>query len=390
MYNAQSHLYGQDSTPSFSTRSQISSNLTKTYQPAIRNWLDVNFEHWPDDTKSVIYNKNDQIGSGNYGTVFKTYDNRAFKTLSSRGFSDEMAWTKFLKEYKLWKYIDEKNWDKKKNKPVSNYIARVYELRDFHFPAYPFTMIGIVTELYKCDLESHIKKLEADNKYDKKTILTMMNDICKGATALHFYKIIHGDIAKRNFLVDKKGRIVITDFGLSHKIDKLDSSGSTSSTKNDLWDTQNQPETYGTYYEDENPQAQPFWWCAPEIIDDMINRRPLKYSVKTDAYMVGCTFAELMIDIEAYKSVYNFQGRSYIPFSIDTKNRKDLMQFGNFKRMEEVMALKRRSNLELKVERSFREKKTRKNPKTFQNFSIIGLLQITLAVRTYTHATNIR
>ena len=359
-------LYGSHSiTPSeTTTKTSVSTNhlnsyisYNKPYFPKIKDWIYNNPSSDPLYTGSPIFihEEKRKIGNGNFGQVYETDDKYAFKSLALKCVSDNDAWDKFLKEYNLWLYITKKNTDSK-NRHISKHIAMVKELRDFIIPDYPFKLVGITMKLYKDDLDGHVKKLKERDEYNRDKVLSIMQHIIKGVSALHTFNIIHGDVAKRNFLVDKKDRVVITDFGLSHKYKSksndtrmTDENSSTIDSNleketDQTSSTNTMPSTYA-YYEDEDPQAQPFWWCAPEVVEDMLKHRPLKYSTKTDCYMVGCTFSELIVDENSLET-----GRSYIPFSHDGKKGRDLTNFNATKKMEECLALKKRGPLDLKGE----------------------------------------
>lgn len=363
--------YDEYGTLPLSNSNQPMYNTDKPYYGPIKRYLDdsKNLE-----TKSRLLTSNQvyqatskKIGNGNFGQVYKTKNNSAFKTLAKKCLYDNEAWGKFLKEYDLWEYISKMNTNSE-GKSISKNIAMVKELNDFILDSAvensPFKFVGISMKLYKQDLNSHITELKETHEYSKDKVIFLMQNIVKGVRALHKFNVIHGDIAKRNFLVDNKGRVVITDFGLSHKVlkkakdaDEKDIEDLSATMRKSSFANES-PLTYGQYYEDEDPQAQPFWWCAPEIIEDMLAQKGLRYSKKTDSYMVGCTFSELIVDESSFdKSATqsNQPQHRYIPFSFDAKNNYYLTDYASTKRIQACLKLKKNGPLELKKDKIKKE-----------------------------------
>ena len=89
----------------------------------------------------------------------------------------------------------------------------------------------------------------------------------------------------------------MTDFGLSHKLEKNMNSG-----------------CYDEFYSVVDMRPQPFWWCAPEVLTRMLNREALILTKKSDVYMLGCTLAEVMMmeltalnqNLKSYSASKNF------------------------------------------------------------------------------------
>ena len=81
--------------------------------------------------------------------------------------------------------------------------------------------LGIAMKLYKFDLPSYMCEI---NPVDQKHILKIARQMVQGVAQLHSVNVFHGDLSRRNFLVDFDGTIILTDFGLSHKM-KRDISG---------------------------------------------------------------------------------------------------------------------------------------------------------------------
>ena len=131
-------------------------------------------------------------------------------------------------------------------------------------------------QLYKSELKIYLKHLINTQKWDKQTIMKIIWQLIMSIKQLHDVDVIHGDIAMRNFLVDANQRIYVTDFGLSHKLEKNIHNG-----------------VYNEFYSVVDVKPTPFWWCAPEVLERMLNRENLILTKKSDVYMLGCTMAEV-------------------------------------------------------------------------------------------------
>lgn len=78
-------------------------------------------------------------------------------------------------------------------------------------------------------------------------------------------KIIHRDIAARNFLVNEHGRVLLCDFGLSRRLPPS---------------AEYEEKSGGVYYQSSGGNV-PWRSCAPESLRD------LKFSLKSDVWMYG-------------------------------------------------------------------------------------------------------
>ena len=84
--------------------------------------------------------------------------------------------------------------------------------------------LGIAMLCYKTSLLDHARKFK-NRKITTNEANRIAHQMTLGAYQLYTIgKTIHGDIALRNFLVDEKDRIFITDFGLAHKLQHRDRS----------------------------------------------------------------------------------------------------------------------------------------------------------------------
>jgi len=101
-------------------------------------------------------------------------------------------------------------------------------------------------------------------------IRTFVRQIVTGLAYLHAREIIHRDIKGANILVDNKGGIKISDFGISKK---MEASNILSGAKNN----RNRPSLQGSVF-----------WMAPEVV------KQTSYTRKADIWSLGCLVVEMM------------------------------------------------------------------------------------------------
>lgn len=94
-----------------------------------------------------------------------------------------------------------------------------------------------------------------------------VRQILQGLNYLHEREIIHRDIKGGNILVDNKGGIKISDFGISKKVEDNLLSGA----------RVNRPSLQGSVF-----------WMAPEVV------KQTSYTLKADIWSVGCLVVEML------------------------------------------------------------------------------------------------
>lgn len=101
-------------------------------------------------------------------------------------------------------------------------------------------------------------------------VRSFVRQILTGLSYLHGKEIIHRDIKGANILVDNKGTIKISDFGISKK---LEASNILSGANNN----KHRPSLQGSVY-----------WMAPEVV------KQTSYTRKADIWSLGCLVVEMM------------------------------------------------------------------------------------------------
>lgn len=101
-------------------------------------------------------------------------------------------------------------------------------------------------------------------------VRSFVRQILMGLSYLHNRDIIHRDIKGANILVDNKGTIKISDFGISKK---LEASNILSGANNN----KHRPSLQGSVF-----------WMAPEVV------KQTSYTLKADIWSLGCLVVEMM------------------------------------------------------------------------------------------------
>ncbi|ROT35897.1 Pkinase-domain-containing protein [Sodiomyces alkalinus F11] len=101
-------------------------------------------------------------------------------------------------------------------------------------------------------------------------VRSFVRQILTGLSYLHNRDIIHRDIKGANILVDNKGTIKISDFGISKKLEASNILGGANNNKH-------RPSLQGSVF-----------WMAPEVV------KQTSYTRKADIWSLGCLVVEMM------------------------------------------------------------------------------------------------
>ncbi|KAG5335134.1 hypothetical protein C0989_002325 [Termitomyces sp. Mn162] len=105
--------------------------------------------------------------------------------------------------------------------------------------------------------------------------LFMCSEITQGLKYLHEESIVHGDLKSSNILIDRTGRVRISDFGISFVLDS------------DIvaWTTQSV----------ESSKGGSSRWQAPELLTTGENDEVVTCTTPSDIYALGCVFYEIFV-----------------------------------------------------------------------------------------------
>jgi mitogen-activated protein kinase kinase kinase len=114
-------------------------------------------------------------------------------------------------------------------------------------------------------------------------VRSFVRQILNGLSYLHNRDIIHRDIKGANILVDNKGTIKISDFGISKKLEATNILSGANNNKH-------RPSLQGSVF-----------WMAPEVV------KQTSYTRKADIWSLGCLVVEMMTGTHPYPDCSQLQ-----------------------------------------------------------------------------------
>lgn len=171
-------------------------------------------------------------------------------------------------DYVTFPVVDENTYDKQEDLSLKEKVSEKPMDEDS-------STVALVTTLMECSLHdqllasapppSNYALLTAPVSPDEsRRFLRWFADIASGLAHLHANGVIHQDIATRNMLVAKDGRLLVSDFGLSRRVHGDHSSVQISSSS-----------------------SVPIRWLAPESYKGV-------HSFKSDTWSMGVCFVEIL------------------------------------------------------------------------------------------------
>jgi len=234
--------------------------------------------------------KGDLIGEGSFGVVY----------LALHGITGELMAVKQVELPDVGKGTES---DKKKQSMVNALKLEIELLQGLHHP-------HIVQYLGTSSDETHLNifleyvpggsiadMLKQYNTFPEPLTRNFTRQILDGLSYLHSRNIIHRDIKGANVLVDNRGAVKISDFGVSKQ--------TTSNLTN--------PSTLAsttTVVKDFGPLGGPgtrtslqgsVFWMAPEVV------RQTGQSIKSDIWSVGCLIVEMFTGSRPFPSMTTLQ-----------------------------------------------------------------------------------
>ena len=197
------------------------------------------------------YENKGNLGSGNYGNVYKVLNKKDNKYYALKEISDFDENTK--NEINILSHINHPN------------IIKYYEsfIQNENSFSQKEKLYIVMEYCEKGDLRQLIKDYKDKNKkISQKKIILIILDICEGLKEIHRNNIIHRDLKPENIFISKNFKIKIGDFGISKKFQN--------------------PNQYA------KTQKGTINYMAPE----MIKENP-KYNNKVDIWALGCIIYEL-------------------------------------------------------------------------------------------------
>ncbi|KIW17345.1 hypothetical protein PV08_04537 [Exophiala spinifera] len=228
--------------------------------------------------------KGDLIGEGSFGSVY----------LALHAVTGELM---AVKQVELPNVAKGTESDKKKTSMIAALKQEINLLQGLRHP-------HIVQYLGTSSDEEHLNifleyvpggsiagMLKQYNTFQEPLIRNFTRQILEGLSYLHARNIIHRDIKGANILVDNRGAVKISDFGVSKKTN-FNGMNSVPGTRTSL-------------------QGSVFW-MAPEVV------RQSGQSIKSDIWSVGCLIVEMFTGARPFPSMTTLQTL----FAVGSNNEK--------------------------------------------------------------------
>src|SRR6202047_1550144 len=146
------------------------------------------------------------LGKGGMGEVYRADDLTlgppvALKFLPDQAARDEGLLERFRNEVRIARRVSHPN------------VCRVYDVGDMEGHTF-FTMEYVDGE----DLASLLRRI---GRLPEDKALDIARQLCAGLAAAHTKGVLHRDLKPANIMLDGRGQVVITDFGLAGVVDQI-------------------------------------------------------------------------------------------------------------------------------------------------------------------------
>ncbi|KAL4928692.1 kinase-like domain-containing protein [Aspergillus undulatus] len=216
----------------------------------------------------VNWMKGSLIGEGSFGSVF----------LALHSITGELM---AVKQVEIPSATKGTEFDKRKNSMVDALKHEIDLLQGLHHPNIVQYLGTTADDQYLNIFLEYVPggsiatMLKQYNTFQEPLIKNFVRQILAGLSYLHSKDIIHRDIKGANVLVDNKGGIKISDFGISKRVEASTVLGSRASSGGGHI---HRPSLQGSVY-----------WMAPEVV------RQTAHTKKADIWSLGCLVIEMFI-----------------------------------------------------------------------------------------------
>ncbi|CRG87108.1 mitogen-activated protein kinase kinase kinase [Talaromyces islandicus] len=233
-----------------------------------------------DNFASKNWMKGSLIGEGSFGSVF----------LALHAITGELM---AVKQVELPSATKGTEFDKRKNNMVSALKHEIELLQGMHHPNI-VRYLGTSADDHNLNIfleyvpgGSIAEMLKQYHNFQEPLIRNFVRQILAGLSYLHSRDIIHRDIKGANILVDNKGGIKISDFGISKRVEASAMLGSSAvNGRGHL----HRPSLQGSVY-----------WMAPEVV------RQTAHTKKADIWSLGCLVVEMFIGAHPFPDCSQLQ-----------------------------------------------------------------------------------
>ncbi|KKK13421.1 hypothetical protein P175DRAFT_0428262 [Aspergillus ochraceoroseus IBT 24754] len=224
--------------------------------------------------------KGSLIGEGSFGSVF----------LALHSITGELM---AVKQVEIPSATKGTEFDKRKNSMVDALKHEIDLLQGLHHPNIVQYLGTTADDQYLNIFLEYVPggsiatMLKQYNTFQEPLIKNFVRQILAGLSYLHSKDIIHRDIKGANILVDNKGGIKISDFGISKRVEASTVLGSRASSGGGHL---HRPSLQGSVY-----------WMAPEVV------RQTAHTKKADIWSLGCLVVEMFIGAHPFPDCSQLQ-----------------------------------------------------------------------------------
>eukprot|EP00514_Thraustochytrium_sp_LLF1b_P003155 CAMPEP_0184509500 /NCGR_PEP_ID=MMETSP0198_2-20121128/1319_1 /TAXON_ID=1112570 /ORGANISM="Thraustochytrium sp., Strain LLF1b" /LENGTH=311 /DNA_ID=CAMNT_0026899339 /DNA_START=264 /DNA_END=1199 /DNA_ORIENTATION=+ len=194
------------------------------------------------------YQREEKIGQGTYGVVYKCRDNHSGKFVAMKRIKlmgqDEGVPSTAIREISLLKELDHDN------------IVRLQDVLPGEKD------LGLVFEFLDQDLKKYMDSCRPEG-LSPALIKSYLYQLLRGVAFCHSHRVLHRDLKPQNLLIDKTGQLKLADFGLAR--------------------------AFGIPTRKYTHEVVTLWYRSPEILLSSTH-----YSTPVDIWSVGCIFAEMV------------------------------------------------------------------------------------------------
>ncbi|RAL05565.1 STE11 family mitogen-activated protein kinase kinase kinase [Aspergillus ibericus CBS 121593] len=224
--------------------------------------------------------KGSLIGEGSFGSVF----------LALHAITGELM---AVKQVEIPSATKGTEFDKRKNSMVTALKHEIELLQGFHHPNIVQYLGTAADDQYLNIFLEYVPggsiatMLKQYNTFQEPLIKNFVRQILAGLSYLHSRDIIHRDIKGANILVDNKGGIKISDFGISKRVEASTLLGARASG--------------GGGHAHRVSMQGSVYWMAPEVVQQTIHTK------KADIWSLGCLVVEMFTGAHPFPACSQLQ-----------------------------------------------------------------------------------
>lgn len=224
--------------------------------------------------------KGSLIGEGSFGSVF----------LALHAITGELM---AVKQVEIPSATQGTEFDKRKTNMVNALKHEIELLQGLQHPNIVQYLGTLADEMYLNIFLEYVpggsiaSMLKQYNTFQEPLIKNFVRQILNGLAYLHSCDIIHRDIKGANILVDNKGGVKISDFGISKRVEASTVLGTRASGGTGHM---HRPSMQGSVY-----------WMAPEVV------RREAHTEKADIWSLGCLVVEMFIGAHPFPDCSQLQ-----------------------------------------------------------------------------------